>query len=104
MDKYDIDVKEYDINWNEKLIKSRIRPGGEYTLEVNFTQSFFFKRSDYDKRLKATANGVTSDVFQGSRYQAKRGRLLSVDVSSGNSSTNLFFYTVKAPKIRNEAI
>ena len=84
LDNYDIDVKEYDSNWNEKLIKSRIRPGGEHTLEVNFTQSFFFRRSDYDKRLKATANGVISDVFQGCRYQAKKGRLLSVEISSGS--------------------
>ena len=56
----------------------------DHTLEVNFTQRFFFKRSDYDKRLKATANGVTSDVFQGCRYQAMKGRFLSVDITSGN--------------------
>ena len=88
MDKYDIDVKEYDRNWDEQLIKSRITPGDDYTREVNFTQSFFFKRSDYDERLKATANGMTSNVFQGCRYQAKEGRLLSVDVFNGNQSDN----------------
>ena len=84
LDNYEIDIKEYDNNWNEKTIKSRIPPGDDHTLEVNFTQRFFFKRSDYDKRLKATANGVTSDVFQGCRYQAMKGRFLSVDISSGN--------------------
>ena len=84
LDDYEIDIKEYDNYWNEKIIKSRIPPGDDHTLEVNFTQRFFFKRSDYDKRLKATANGVTSDVFQGCRYQAMKGRFLSVDISSGN--------------------
>ena len=96
LDNYEIDIKEYDNNWNEKIIKARIQPGDDHTLEVNFTQRFFFKRSDYDKRLKATANGVTSNVFQGCRYQAKEGRLLSVDIISGNQSAN--FQGVKQSK------
>ena len=75
---------QYDQNWNEETIKLKIDPGQEFPYEAYFSQNFFFKRSDTDKRLKASSNGMTSEVFEGCRFEAKAGRLIYVEISNGN--------------------
>ena len=74
----------YDENLNEQLIKSRIEPEAEYSHEAYFDQNFVFKRSKSHQRLKANANGVTADVFEGCHFMAKQGRLILVNISGGN--------------------
>ena len=64
-----------------QLVKSGIDPEDEYTHEAKFGQNFFFKRSDFDERLKASANGLTADIFEGCRFGAEEGRLIFVNVS-----------------------
>ena len=83
-DKYPIDVLQYDENWNEKIVKSKIKPENEFTYETVFLQNFLFKRADTDKRLKASSNGMISDVFEGCRFEAKAGRLIDVKIFYGN--------------------
>ena len=78
----------YDENLNEQLIKSRIEPEAEYSHEAYFYQNFVFKRSENYQRLKANANGVTADVFEGCHFKAKQGRLILVYVSGGNLQFN----------------
>ena len=83
LDSYRIDIKRYDKNMMIQLVKSRIEPDGEYTHVAKFGQNFFSKRSDADKRLKVSANGITADIFEGCRFGAEEGRLIYVNVSSG---------------------
>ena len=74
----------YDERLNEQLIKSKIEPEAEYSHEAYFEQNFVFKRSENYQRLKANANGITADVFEGCHFKAKQGRLILVNVSGGN--------------------
>ena len=83
-DKYPIDIMQYDQSWNEETVKLKTDPGQEFPYEAYFSQNFFFKRSDTDKRLKASSNGMTSEVFEGCRFEAKAGRLIYVEISNGN--------------------
>ena len=83
-DKYPIDVLQYDENWNEKVVKAKINPENEFTYETVFSQNFLFKRTDTEKRLKASSNGIISDVFEGCRFEAKAGRLIDVKIFYGN--------------------
>ena len=83
-DEFPIDISMYDENLNEQVIKSRIEPEAEYSHEAYFYQTFVFKRSENYQRLKANANGVTADVFEGCHFKAKQGRLILVYVSGGN--------------------
>ena len=69
-----------------QLVKARIDPEDEYTHEAKFGENFFFKRSGLDKRLKASANGLTADIFEGCRFLAEEGRLIFVNVSGGKIS------------------
>lgn len=77
----------YDKSGNVKLAKSKVDPEDEYSHEAYFGQNFFFKRSATDKRLKASANGVTAELFEGCRFRAKEGRLTLVNVSDGKKSS-----------------
>ena len=83
-DRHPIDIKTYDREWNEGTLKSKLGPEEEFSHETYFTQNFLFKRSETKDRLKATANGVTSEVFEGCRFGAEPGRLLFVNIISGN--------------------
>ena len=83
LDQYQIDIKMYDKSGNIKVAKSKVDPGYEYSHEAYFGQNFFFKRSATDKQLKASANGVTAELFEGCRFMAMGGRLMLVNVSDG---------------------
>ena len=83
LDKFPIDIKRYDENWKEKLVKSRVYPENQYAHEVFFRQYFFFERSDSNQSLQASANGVTADFFEGCRFKAEAGRPLTVRISRG---------------------
>ena len=74
----------YDENLNEQLIKPRIEPEAEYSHEAYFDQNFVFKRSENHQRLRASANGVTADAFEGCHFKAKQGRLILVTIFGGN--------------------
>ena len=89
LDNYPIDIITYDKDGNERLVTPRLNPGDAYTHEAHFTQDWLFKRSDTRKRLKAYANGVSSESFEGCRFKANKGRLLRVNISSGNKRVNL---------------
>ena len=89
LDEYSIDIIKYDERWNQNLIKSRLDPNDEYSHEAYFAQNFLFKRSDTKDRLKASANGVTSEVFEGCRYRADAGRLILVNILGGNKLFNI---------------
>ena len=82
----------YDDNWKEQLIESRVQPDGKHTHEAYFNQKFFFMRSDNHKRLKAEANGIMADIFEGCLFKAKEGRLIVVNISSGKPSINSYLY------------
>ena len=88
----EIDIKMYDDNGKEQLIISRLQPDEKHTHEAYFTQNFFFVRSDSHKRLKAEANGIMADIFEGCLFKAKEGRLISVNISSGKPSVNSYPY------------
>ena len=92
LDEYQIDIKMYDDNGKEQLIISRLQPDEKHTHEAYFTQNFFFVRSDSHKRLKAEANGIMADIFEGCLFKAKEGRLISVNISSGKPSVNSYPY------------
>ena len=92
MDKFPIDIKKYDENWNEKLVKSRVDPESEYAHEDFFRQFFFFERSDSNQSLPAFANGVTADFFEGCRFKAEAGIPLTVKISRG---FNLILFSIK---------
>ena len=83
-DELEIDIKMYDENLNEQILKYRVQPEDEYLYEAQFSQQFFFERSDTKRRLRAMANGITADVFEGCQFKAKEGRLLLVDIRGGN--------------------
>ena len=89
LDNYPIEIITYDEDGNEKLVTSRLNPGDAETHETHFTQNWLFKRSETRKRLKAYANGVSSETFEGCRFKATKGRLLRVNISSGNKRFNL---------------
>ena len=91
-DTHPIDIIRYNQEWNENLVKSMLGPEEEYSHETYFTTKFFFKRSDTRERMMASANGVTSAVFEGCRFHAQAGRLLFVNISRGNDliSNSLF--------------
>ena len=82
-DNHRIDIKRHNEGMMIQLVKSNIDSEDEYTHEAKFGQNFFFKRSDFDKRLKASANGLTADIFEGCRFGAEEGRLIFVNISSG---------------------
>ena len=82
----------YDDNWKEQLIESRVQPHGKRTHEVYFNQKFFFVRSDNNMRLKAEANGIIADIFEGCLFKAKEGRLILVNISSGKTSVDSYLY------------
>ena len=84
-DEYSVDIKRYDENWNEELVRSRLKPEQESTHETDFRSKWLFKRSDTAHRLKAQANGVTSDVFTGCHFTAKPGRFLPVTILAGKT-------------------
>ena len=84
LDNYPIDIITYDKDGNEKPVASRLNPGDVDTHETHFTQDWLFKRSDTRQRLKAYANGVSSETFEGCRFKANKGRLLRVNISRGN--------------------
>ena len=73
----------YDKSGNVQLVKSNIDSKDEFSHEAYFGQNFFFKRSKNDKRLKAYANEVTAELFEGCRFMAKKGRLILVNVFDG---------------------
>ena len=83
-DDYEVDIKMYDKSLNAQLVKSRMESGAEYSHEAHFSQNFFFVRSQTKKRLRASANRVTADVFEGCQFKAKEGRLILVNITSGN--------------------
>lgn len=83
LDKFPIDIKRYDENWKEKLVKSRVYPENQYAHKVFFRQYFFFERSDSNQSLQASANEVTADFFEGCRFKAEAGRPLTVRISRG---------------------
>ena len=83
--KYPVDIKRYDDNWNEELVRSRLNPGQESTHETDFSSWWLLKTSDTARRLKARANGIISDVFTGCHYKAKRGRCLPVTILTGKN-------------------
>ena len=83
-DNQEVDIKMYDESLNEQLIKSRIEPNDEYSYEAYFSQNFFFVRYQTEKRLRASANGMTADVFEGCQFKAKEGRLILVTINGGN--------------------
>ena len=97
-DEYPVDIKRYDENWNEELVRSRLNPAQESTHETDFSSKWLFKRSDTDHRLKARANGITSDVFTGCHYRAKPGRCLPVTILPGKI---YFTITMNLFKTRN---
>ena len=82
-DDLEIDIKMYDENLNEQTLKYRVQPKDEYLYEAQFSQQFFFERSDTKRRLRASANGITADVFEGCQFKAKEGRLLLVHITGG---------------------
>ena len=91
-DKHPIDILQYDENWNEKIVKSKINPENEFTYETVYSQNFLFKRTNTEKRLKASSNGIVSDVFEGCRFDANPGRLVNVKISYGNGLNFLIIY------------
>ena len=82
-DEYPVDIKRYNENWNEELVRSQLNPEQESTYETDFSSKWLFKRSDTAHRLQAGANGVTSQVFDGCRFKAKPGRFLRVTILAG---------------------
>ena len=78
-----VDIKTYDDGWNEEMVRQNLNPGEESPHETSFTQKWLFKRTDTGVRMKASANGVTSEVFAGCRYGAESGRLLPVTILGG---------------------
>ena len=81
----EVDIKMYDETLNEQILKYRVPPKNEYLYEAHFSQQFFFENSDTKRRLRASANGITGDVFEGCQFKAKEGRLLLVDITGGKS-------------------
>ena len=75
----------YDESLNEQILKYRVPPKNEYLYEAHFSQQFFFENSDTKRRLRASANGATADVFEGCLFKAKEGRLLLVNIIGGNT-------------------
>ena len=81
---FEIDIKMFDENLNEQILKYRVEPKDEYLYEAHFSQQFFFEISGTKRRLRASANGITADVFEGCRFKAKEGGLLLVNIKRGN--------------------
>ena len=86
---FEIDIKMYDESLNEEILKYRVQPKDEYLYEAHFSQQFFFENSDTKRRLRASANGITADGFEGCQFKAKEGRLLPVNITGGN---RLFYF------------
>ena len=80
-DRFPIDVFWENQEGNEELIKSRLRPDNEMTVETSFTHLWKFRRSDSKEYLKASGNGFMSQVFEGCRFQAKSNERFLVTIS-----------------------
>ena len=50
---YPVDIKKYDDNWNEEMIRPKLDAKGESSHETYFIQKWLFKRSNSGQRLKA---------------------------------------------------
>ena len=104
-DQFPIDVLRYNQKGNEELMKSRLIPDNEMTVQTSFTLMWKFRRSDSKEYLKASGNGMIAQVFEGCRFQAKpneriTGRLLvtiSFLTSTSTYSSNLISSAVTTP-------
>ena len=79
-DQFPIDVLLYNQEGNDELIKSRLRPDNEMTVETSFTHQWIFRRSDSKEYLKASGNGIMAQVFEGCRFLAKSNERLLVTI------------------------
>ena len=83
-DRQEIDIIWYNEQGNEQLMESNLPPENERTFLTYFTHQWIFKRSGNKERLKATANGVSAQVFEGCRFMAKPDKRIQITISEGN--------------------
>ena len=76
-----IDIKR--LYPNEKLQRTKLLPQNEVTVQTKFTHVWAFMRSETQKRLMVTGNGVKSQNFEGCKYQAKPNDLITVNIFGG---------------------
>ena len=62
---------------------SRLGKGKEFTHQAYFTQNWLFLRSNARQRLKARANGVVAETFEGCRFKAEANKQINVNISGG---------------------